>query len=409
MRKEIMLPGHDLCTGCGVCETICPVNSIHMQTDALDCLYPVIDATVCVQCGACMRHCHALNEQQRNMPQTAYAAWHTSAEERASSASGGIACAVYQYALQHEIAAYGVQYEVRRGARFVPVTTAEDIAASKNSKYVFSECTGVFPDIKQRLRDGQAVCFIGLPCQVSALRSYLGKDYESLLLMDIICHGVTPAPYLEQHIRNIEKKKRKQAEQLYFRDPQHGTENFIMTLGNKEGRFYRAEPRGSDLYATGYHCMLTYRENCYHCKYATAKRVSDITIGDFSGLGRFAPWEGSKASVSCVLISTNTGRRFWEQLEQSGLVSCQERPLEEALKVEKQLIHPSVPHKNRELFKKRYMQRHDFDGAARGLLSHDMHMARQLAAKKTIRNAISGLIPQWAKTVGRRVLRKCKR
>lgn len=408
MMKNICFPAHDVCTGCGVCEKICPSNSIHFEKDDFDCQYPVIDLSCCIQCGSCMQHCHVLGEVEKNIPQVVYAAWNTCDHERKTSASGGIASAIYHFALSHNIYTYGVHYEINKTAKYIAIRCSDDIAACKNSKYVCSECIGVFPDIKKQLISGERVIFIGLPCHVSALKKYLGKRYDNLLLVDIICHGVAPVDYLNQHIKTIEKSKRRIAESLSFRDPEHGTEKFYMTLKDKAGEFYCAIPKGGDGYSTGYHTALTYRENCYNCKYASQDRVSDITIGDFSGLGRVAPWEGSKIGVSCILVSTSKGRKLIDLLIKESLIICKERPIEEATQVEIQLSHPSLPHKNREFFKQRYALDHDFEKATRELLRNDVVGFRVEVAKKCLRKTASKVVPKKVRTVFRSLINKMR-
>ncbi len=409
MIKDIHLPAHELCTGCGVCEKVCPTKSIRIKKDEMDCQYPQIDDEICIKCGSCLKHCHILNNPEKRIPNTVYAAWNTSDTERKTSASGGIATAMYYYALQHGISSYGVKYEIHKNATYIPIHSTEDIVVCKNSKYVSSECVCTFGDIKTNLSSGNEVIFVGLPCHVSALKSYLGRDYDNLILIDIICHGVAPVDYLNQHIESIERKKKKEADSLFFRDPQYGTENFHMSFINANKRFYSALPKGGDTYSTGYHTALIYRENCYHCKYATQERITDITIGDFSGLGRFAPWLQTKVGVSCILVSTEKGHQLINRLMDLGLIHCEERPPEEAFKVEKQLMHPSIPHKNREFFKTIYSQCRDFEKSTKGLLCEDIRVFRKAIVKKNIRRIASKIVPQNIKMAGKRFLNKIRR
>lgn len=60
----------------------------------------------------------------------------------------------------------------------------------RGSKYVQSYMGTVYRTVEQRLRDNRYVLFSGTPCQVAGLKAFLGKTYDRLLTVDIICHGV---------------------------------------------------------------------------------------------------------------------------------------------------------------------------------------------------------------------------
>ena len=50
-----------------------------------------------------------------------------------------------------------------------------------------------FINAKEVLDQGKLVLFTGTPCQIEGLYSYLGKEYDNLITVDVICHGV-PSP-----------------------------------------------------------------------------------------------------------------------------------------------------------------------------------------------------------------------
>ena len=66
------------------------------------------------------------------------------------------------------------------------------------------------------------------------------------------------------------------------------------------------------LFVKGY----TYRENCYYCKYAEQKRISDITIGDYWGIRKQHPelfkddkwFEYGYEGISCVMVNNEKGQ-----------------------------------------------------------------------------------------------------
>lgn len=369
---------HDKCTGCAACRDICPKQCITMQPDALDALYPVIDESVCVGCGLCENTCPNNHEIFYRFPQMVWAAWSNDNEVRCTSASGGVACELYRYWIKKGGVATGVIYDREEGCHFILIEDESDIRATQNSKYTFSNTAGIYKVVKQKLQTGVPVLFIGVPCQVAGLYGFLKKDYENLTTVDIICHGMPPADYLKQHVEYIELQKSERTSSLYFRDPKYYTYTFTFTLKNSAGKeFYNKKVLTLDNYQLGYHRALIYRENCYLCNYARKDRIADLTIGDFSGLGRFAPFEHDRHNVNCILQNTDKGATVLNGVH--AALSLYERPACEAFEVEKQLKSPSVKHSGRFVFEHIYRETRDFELACNVALKEEKSKAIKMA------------------------------
>lgn len=370
---------HDKCTGCAACNDVCPKQCITMQPDDLDALHPVVDESICINCGLCEKTCPNNRELSYKLPHKVLAAWSNDNEVRRTSASGGIACELYHYWIKNGGVATGVVFDRDEGCHFILLENESDIKAVQNSKYTFSDTAGIYKVVKQKLQAGISVLFIGVPCQVAGLYGFLKKEYDNLTTVDIICHGMPPATYLEQHIKSIEDKKKEYTCQLFFRDPKYYTYTFTFTLKNNNGKeFYNKKVLTRDNYQLGYHRALIYRENCYSCNYAREERISDLTIGDFSGLGRFAPFEYDKHNVSCILENTDKGSALLKKL--NGALSMFERPACEAFEVEKQLKSPSVKHSRRSIFEKVYRKTRNYELAS--------NIALKEEKKKAVKTAI---------------------
>ena len=165
---------------------------------------------------------------------------------------------------------------------------------------------------------------------------------------------------------------------IHVRDPKYYTYTYTFTLKNNNGKeFYNKKVLTRDNYQLGYHRALIYRENCYSCNYAREERISDLTIGDFSGLGRFAPFEYDKHNVSCILENTDKGSALLKKL--NGALSMFERPACEAFEVEKQLKSPSVKHSKRSIFEKVYRKTRNYELASNIALKEE---------KKAVKTAI---------------------
>lgn len=378
----------EMCTGCGACIDICPRQCITFSLDALGNLYPNIDNNLCVDCGLCVRTCPNNTAPQFNTPTKVLAAWSTNPNVRKSSASGGIATELYKRILEKKGIGVGVTYDMHKGAIFVPVTTSEDVSLVSNSKYTFSVTKGIFRYVRDCLNKGKEVLFVGLPCQVAGLLNFLKKPHKLLTTVDIICHGVAPTSYIKQHIEYIEQKKHDKTTKIFFRDPAKGTHLFYLSLYNAKKCFYSKKAQAPDVYQLGYHKALIYRPNCYNCIYAQHNRVSDLTIGDFSGVGRNAPWTEGSINVSCILVNTAHGEEFISHMPEQ--IICYERPQTEAFNYEKQLQHPSIPHHNRVVFENRYKECGNFEVAATDALRVDLKKAKkaQLSPKPYIKKLV---------------------
>ena len=62
------------------------------------------------------------------------------------------------------------------------------------------------------------VCFIGTPCQVYGLKSYLRKEYDNLVTVDLVCHG-TPSPKLwKKYLDEQKDKYHSEIDDIVFRN-----------------------------------------------------------------------------------------------------------------------------------------------------------------------------------------------
>lgn len=383
------------CTACSACASICPKSCISLKEGFLGGVFPVIDETNCINCGLCVKTCPNNNSLPFVKPQEVYVGWSLDNDVRNNSASGGIVSSIYKYAIDNNIQTYGVAWDRKNGCKFEEIKSESDIKRCRNSKYVYADINDTYNKILISLKSGRKVFFIGLPCQVSALKCFLNKDYDDLVCIDIVCHGIAPATYLKQHVKYIEEKKARQCNELFFRNPSFQTYTYTFTLEDNRGIFYKKKVVDSDNYQLGYHKCLIYRENCYTCKYAQPDRLGDLTVSDFSGLGKLAPYYGSYQNVSCILENTAKGTMLLNDL--NGIIYVEKRPREEAFIFEHQLIAPSTKHPKREIFEEVYRSTNDFVKAANASLQNEKIKAlitkyRQLL-KSTPRKFIKKILP----------------
>lgn len=357
------------CTACGACAYVCPKQCIHMREDELGEIYPSIDEEICVQCGKCRKICPALYSFEFLSPQKAFAAWSSNPEERRTSASGGIAAELYKYALVNDMSVIGAKMNPDFSCSLELVDSVDQIQEFKNSKYVFSTAYELYPKLAKTLSMEKGVVMIGLPCQIAAVKRFF-PHAENLYLIDVVCHGTTSSAYLKQHIRALELFTKREADKICFRDPYACTYTYTLTLTDKKNvRFYTKRTKDGDSYQIGYHRGISYRENCYHCKYAKGERIADLTLGDYKGLGKMAPWSDKQEEVSCVLIHSEKGKHIFEELIDNGRIVAFERPVNEPISADSQLQHSSIKSRARLDFEKHIKNKHgDFEKAMKAVI-----------------------------------------
>lgn len=349
MKKSVAYKKKKNCCGCNACAEICPKHCIRMVEDAKGFMYPQVDNSICVECGACEKICPIDTAKGSLMtPLKAYAAWNKNHKEQLASSSGGAAYVLSSHILDAEGVVYGCTAD-GIDVRHIRIEDKSELYKLQGSKYVQSDVRGLFKNVKDDLKSGKSVLFIGTPCQVAGLKNYIGKNTERLYLVDLICHGVPSQKMLHEHIKYVAKGRKIQY--ISFRKGN----DFTISL-KASGFIYDAnvwrEPY-KDLYMKGFMQGMIYRPSCYECPFACPGRVSDITIGDFWGLHNIEslPKE-TQDGVSVLLPMTDKGLKLIHSVEPN--MHILERSVDEAVNGNTQLRYPSIQGRRARLFSMLY-------------------------------------------------------
>lgn len=356
------------CCGCGACMNICPKSAIRMVPDSYGFLYPVIDSSACVGCGVCKKICAYQQTEETQLAAQVYAAVNENERQLLGSASGGVFIALAVQVIESGGVVYGCSME-REGNKLIPrhirVDQIDALKKLQGSKYVQSDSGKCFQEAKDDLRAEKTVLFSGTPCQVAALKRFLGKtDQRRLFTVDIICHGVPSAQLFQDYIESIEKIKGKKVIDFRFRDKSAGwglTGSAVLADEQGNTRKIKIPVKLSSYYSLFLHSEI-YRENCYQCKYAGAGRVGDLTIGDFWGIHQQHPdylRENGGAldegkGISCILVNTLQGNALMEEFGWN--IRKMDSTFEKVANENGQLIAPSHRGKNRETVLRMYSQ-----------------------------------------------------
>ena len=280
-----------------------------MGSDETGFWYPKIDKEVCIECGACVHACPALDKPvyQSDIPK-AYIAQNKDNVVRRQSTSGGAYTSIAKVVLDKGGVAYGAAIDDEFKVSHILVDSEEGLASFRSSKYVQSWIGKTYQEAEKYLKDGRKVCFSGTPCQIYGLKKYLGKDYENLLTVDVMCRSV-PSPKVLKKYLEYQQEKYPNFDRIVFRDKGRGYSYSGVALYQEGKVLYRGGSESDPwlrLFLGGY-CN---REICHSCLYQDGVRASDITLWDCWETQNYAPeWDDNKGTTN-VIAWTEKGKEL---------------------------------------------------------------------------------------------------
>ena len=332
------------CTGCGACTAVCPRECLQLEPDAFGFPFPQLNEAACADCGRCVRTCPVLNPTDPAGQHTeAYAALSKDRNLRMESSSGGIFSELARLILSDHGAVYGAAWGDGFRVEHICTESEAGLAALRGAKYAQSALpAGMFAEIRERLNRGQPVLFSGTPCQAAGLKAFLGREYENLLTVDFVCHGIPSPGAWERyvHFRAESDNGGNLPECINLRSKSTGWSRYRYSnvYQYPDGRAYTSGG-GSDLFMRLFVGDYINRESCAHCAFKGSDRVSDITIADFWGIWDIAPEMDDDRGTSLVLLHSERGRACFAKL--SDRIRSRAATLEEAARQNPSLLRAS--------------------------------------------------------------------
>lgn len=333
------------CNACSACVNICPKNAISMKEDVRGFLYPDIDESACINCGMCEKVCSlGYSFRQTNEPEIL--AGMAADEIRAIASSGGMFPILAEYMIEQGGYVVGAAFSDDFSVRHIVVDKKEDLTKLYGSKYLQSNTGYVYRDVKDLLDRNKSVLFSGTPCQCAGLKTFLQKEYENLILIDLICSGVPSYKLFEKYLRE-QGICIQDINSINFRGKQNGWNyDFCLTIDTKEKT--HVTPFSQSSYLNLFNNGISIRNSCYNCDFAKINRAGDITLGDFWEIESIDPELNDKKGVSLVLVNTLKGSALLDKIKEK--VFLKQEQVDNLIYIQPRLFYPTEPHVAKDIF-----------------------------------------------------------
>ena len=303
-------------------------------------MYPKVDFEDCVDCGLCEKVCSIWNVlSDERKPLDVYAAINENESIRIASSSGGLFTAFAEFVLQEGGIVLGAAFTKDWKVAHECVDHLGSLSRLRGSKYIQSEIRTTYRQAEKELKGGRLVLFTGTPCQIRGLYSYLQRDYENLLTIDILCHGVPSTRVFQGYLRELTKGDK--ISSINMRSKVRGWKSYHMNVNDYSVVW------SSDIFMRAFIGNLILRPSCYACKFKSGRCGSDVSLGDFWGVKKCHKEMDDDKGLSLVLVNTEKGRRLFDSLENVRKTSIE---FENAILLNDGVIGSVRPHRNRARF-----------------------------------------------------------
>lgn len=342
------------CCGCGACANICPSDCIDMIADEEGFLYPEVDIEKCIRCGKCNKVCPFSNycEPQNEIEDICYAVQYKGNNADAvlkKCASGGAYTAMAEYVLKNGGVVYGAGFDDTMHICHLPTKDPREFTKFSSSKYVQSDMGQIYKDVKHVLQStDKLVLFSGTPCQIVAMKRYLGREYDNLICADVICAGVASPKVYKEYLSILEKKYSASVKEMNFRKKEYGYHSFATYVRFDNCREY-VRSRLTDYMIRCFTAHICDRPSCGECVIKGENRYSDVSLFDCWHYQDLTGKPDDDRGHTAVLIHTEKGKEL--------LMACREwlniEPIDAAtaIAMDGNMVNGiQEHHKDRELF-----------------------------------------------------------
>lgn len=305
------------CCGCQACGDICSKKAISFKSDEEGIWYPVVDKGLCVDCGLCEKVCPIIN--RTSCPTNAktpecYVLQAPSSYDRLQSASGAAYTLLARAIFEKGGFVAGHIWDDNFGVKGYISGDSKDLEMLRGTKYLQSNVEGVYIAVRNLLKEGKIVLFSGTPCQNAAMRSFLRKDYDNLIMTDFVCMGIDSPLAFKKYIESLENQYKSKIVYFKAKSKEVGWRYLTNKAVFENGKSYFGI-NGIDANLNATFLNVLVRPSCYDCKFKGFPRVSDMTIGDYWRRRYDNDPLDDNTGTSYIMIHNEKAKKLFEAIE----------------------------------------------------------------------------------------------
>ncbi len=308
----LQITDKEMCCGCNACVQACPASCIKMVDDGEGFSYPKVDVGRCIDCGMCEKVCPMINPYQPREAMEVYAARSMNTLTRENSSSGGVFMELARWVLGQGGVVFGAHFTKDWEVEHASAQAEEGVRAFCGSKYVESRVGETFKEAREYLKQDRWVLFSGTSCHISALNHFLRKEYDKLLTVEVVCHGVPGTKLWHAYLDYITGKQTKGIRDIRFRSKEMGWKNYSFVCDMRHHRTQETFRRNPYMRAFLSDSLL--RPSCYSCACKMFATESDLALADYWGVWHIQPEADDDRGTGLVFVHTQKARKALEAL-----------------------------------------------------------------------------------------------
>ena len=306
------------CYGCSACEHVCNTSAIKMDKNEKGFSYPVRDLQLCDDCGECISVCPKLNPgtADTSLEQKVYAAYTKNKDDYSIGTMGSVTLPIMREMIKRNAVIVSPMIDDDFNVVYAAAETEDEIKDMINPSFVMPDNKDILKRTKETLDAGRKLLFMGISCQISGLKNYLGKDYENLITVDMMCRGAGSPIVFNKYIDELQERYNSKIADIQMGYKLEASPLSYVRVVFENGTMDFVRTSKSE-YQTAIFERLIQQPACYECQFADpAFSVADITLEGYNVVRKKQPEFAKDKAISLIKINSQKGMELFEAVKE---------------------------------------------------------------------------------------------